>query len=34
MNMDEFIDALAKARHIQKLEQDVIARAISDIFAE
>lgn len=32
-DLDELLDYLAKARFIQRLEQDIVARAISEVFA-
>jgi len=34
MDMDEFLKALAQARYIQQLEENVMARAISKVFSE
>ena len=31
--LDELLDYLAKARFIQQLEQDTVARAISEVFS-
>ena len=33
-NFDEFIEYVAKARVIQELEEDIVARAISKVFPE
>lgn len=34
MDIDEFMEALAKARYIQEIEENIMARAISKVFAE
>lgn len=33
IGLDEFLRYVAKARYIQELEENIVARAISDIFA-
>lgn len=33
-NFDEFLEYVAKARVIQELEEDIVARAISKVFPE
>lgn len=34
MDVEEFIEALAKSRFIQELEENITARAISKVFGE
>jgi len=34
MDIDEFLRALAQARYVQELEQDIMARAISEVFSD
>jgi hypothetical protein len=34
MNIDDFIEAIAKARIIQSIEEDMMSRAISNVFGE
>ena len=34
MDFNEFLGYIAKARYIQRLEEDIIARAISEVFSE
>lgn len=34
IDLDEFLDYLAKARYIQELEQGIVARAVSEVFSE
>jgi hypothetical protein len=34
MDIDEFVEALAKARYIQEMEENIMARAISKVFGE
>lgn len=33
-DLDEFLDYLAKARVVQELEEDVLARAVAKVFSE
>lgn len=33
-DLDEFLDCLAKARVVQELEKNIVARAISEVFSE
>ncbi len=33
-NLDEFLGFVAKARVVQELEEDIVARAIARVFAE
>lgn len=34
MDIDEFVEAVAKAKFIQELEEDTMARAISKVFGD
>lgn len=34
IDLDEFLDYLAKARYMQEVEQGIIARAVSEVFSE
>jgi hypothetical protein len=34
MEIEEFLENVAKAKFIQKMEEDVMARAISKVFGE
>jgi hypothetical protein len=34
MDIDEFLGALAQARYVQELEQNIMARAISEVFSD
>lgn len=34
MDIEEFMRTLAQARYIQQLEQNIMARAISEVFSE
>lgn len=34
MDIDEFIEALAKARYVKELEENLMARAISKVFGD
>ena len=34
IDLDEFLEYLAKARYIQELEQGIVARAVSEVFSE
>lgn len=34
MDIDEFLRALAQARYIQEIEENIMARAISKVFGE
>lgn len=34
IDLNEFLRYVAKARYIQELEENIVARAIADIFAE
>ena len=33
-DLDEFLDYVAKARFVQELEEDIVARAIAKVFSE
>lgn len=34
MSIDDFIEAIAKARIVQNIEEDMMSRAISNVFGE
>jgi hypothetical protein len=34
IGLDEFVGYVAKARFVQELEKDIVARAISEVFSE
>ena len=34
IDLDEFLEYLAKAIYIQELEQGIVARAVSEVFSE
>lgn len=34
IDLEEFLDYLAKARYMQEVEQGIVARAVSEVFSE